>query len=420
MAGSRQQARALFRPPRRSYMSSGSLYGRPPLDRKRAGMTVSVLKGVSGIAAAEWNACANPPGRPYNPFLDHAFFLSLEESGAASARAGWLPCHLVLRDGAGPAAAILPCYLKSHSYGEYVFDQAWAEAYERAGGQYYPKLQTAVPFTPVTGPRFLVRPGFPEADARGYLAAGAVELAKQHRASSWHVTFARKEEWEALGKLGLLQRTDTQYHWHNQGYGDFDAFLAALSSRKRKTVRKEREQARTSGVEIEWLTGADIQPDHWNAFFTFYMDTGNRKWGRPYLNREFFHLIGERMAERVLLVMGKRDGAYIAGALNFIGGDTLYGRYWGCVESHNFLHFEVCYYQAIEYAIANEIKHVEAGAQGEHKLARGYAPEATYSLHYLADPGLAAAVADYLQQERQAVQRDQEIMSESSPYKRCD
>jgi uncharacterized protein len=390
------------------------------LGSKRAGLSVSVLGGARGIAAAEWNACANPPGRAYDPFLDHAFFLSLEESGSASAKAGWLPRHLVLRDEGGAAVAILPCYLKSHSYGEYVFDHAWAQAYERAGGRYYPKLQSAVPFTPVGGPRFLVRPGFPEAEARTLLAAGAIELTKQHRASSWHVTFAQKEEWDALGEQGLLQRTDTQYHWHNRGYGDFDAFLAALSSRKRKTVRKEREQARASGVDIEWLTGAAIEPAHWNAFFTFYMDTGNRKWGRPYLNREFFQLIGERMADRVLLVMGKRDGAYIAGALNFIGGDTLYGRYWGCLESHNFLHFEVCYYQAIEYAIANGIARVEAGAQGEHKLARGYAPETTYSLHYLADPGLASAVASYLRQERQVVSREQEIMSEALPYKRCD
>jgi hypothetical protein len=272
----------------------------------------------------------------------------------------------------------------------------------------------------VTGPRFLVRPGFPEAEAQATLAAAAIELAKRNGASSWHVTFAQEAEWTVLGDLGLLQRTDTQYHWHNQEYEDFAGFLAALSSRKRKAVRKEREQAQAAGVEIEWLTGADIRAEHWDAFFAFYMDTGSRKWGRPYLNREFFRLIGDRMGTRVLLVMGKRDGAYIAGALNFIGGDTLYGRYWGCVESHNFLHFELCYYQAIEYAIANKIKHVEAGAQGDHKLARGYAPETTYSMHYLADPGLAAAVADYLRRERQVVANEQEIMSEALPYKRGD
>ena len=390
------------------------------MDDNRAGLSVSVLKGVRDISPQEWDACANPASRPYNPFLAHTFFLSLEESGSASAKTGWLPCHFVLKKADGATVAILPCYLKSHSYGEYVFDHAWAQAYELAGGRYYPKLQSAVPFTPVAGNRFLVRPGFPESDARAYLAAAAIETAKQRRASSWHATFALKEEWEALGQAGMLQRTDTQYHWHNRGYESFDGFLTALSSRKRKTVRKEREQARASGVDIEWLTGPDIEPAHWDAFFAFYMDTGSRKWGTPYLNREFFRLIGERMADRILLVMGKRDGAYVAGALNFIGGDTLYGRYWGCLETHSFLHFEACYYQAIEYAIANRIAHVEAGAQGEHKLARGYSPETTYSLHYFADPGLASAVADYLRHERQAVAREQEIMSEALPYKRCD
>jgi uncharacterized protein len=382
-------------------------------------LSVSVLKGAGDITAEEWDRCANPPGRPYNPFLAHAFFLSLEESGSASARTGWLPAHLALREGGGALAALMPCYLKSHSYGEYVFDHAWAQAYERAGGRYYPKLQSAVPFTPVTGPRMLVRPGFPESEARAHLAAAAIQTAKRYRASSWHVTFAMREEWAALGELGLLQRTDTQYHWHNRGYENFDAFLAALSSRKRKAIRKEREQARASGITIEWLTGSDIAEEHWDAFFAFYMDTGSRKWGSPYLNRAFFSLVGERMADRVLLVMARREGCYVAGALNFIGGDTLYGRYWGCLETHNFLHFEACYYQAIDYAIANKLAHVEAGAQGDHKLARGYAPETTYSLHYLADPGLASAVANYLGQERRAVEREQAVMSEALPYKGC-
>ncbi len=385
---------------------------------RRSSLRVSILKGARDISAGEWDACANPPGLPYNPFLAHAFFLSLEESGSASAKKGWLPCHLALEDENGCIAAILPCYLKSHSYGEYVFDHDWAQAYEQAGGRYYPKLQSAVPFTPVSGRRFLVRPGFPESEARAYLAAAAAETAKQRRASSWHATFATKEEWEELGKQGLLQRTDTQYHWHNRGYETFGSFLATLSSRKRKTVRKEREQARASGVTLEWLSGPAIQTAHWDAFFAFYMDTASRKWGTPYLNREFFRLVGERMADRILLVMGKRGGAYVAGALNFIGGDTLYGRYWGCLETHNFLHFEACYYQAIEYAIANKLAHVEAGAQGEHKLARGYEPETTYSLHYLADSGLSAAVANYLRHERRAIAKEQEIMSEALPYKR--
>jgi uncharacterized protein len=389
------------------------------LSDQSAALSVSVLKAVSDIGPEEWDRCANPPGRPYNPFLAHAFFLSLEESGSASAKKGWLPAHLALRDGCGALAAVMPCYFKSHSQGEYVFDHAWAQAYERAGGRYYPKLQCAVPFTPVTGPRMLVRPGFPENEARAYLAAAAIQTLKHHRASSWHVTFAMQEEWEALGKLGLLQRTDTQYHWHNRGYENFDGFLAALASRKRKAIRKEREQARASGVTIDWLTGPDITEEHWDAFFAFYMDTGSRKWGSPYLNRAFFRLVGERMADRILLVMAKREGAYVAGALNFVGGDTLYGRYWGCLETHNFLHFEACYYQAIDYAIAKRLAHVEAGAQGDHKLARGYTPETTYSLHYFADPGLASAVANYLRQERKAVEQEQGLMSEALPYKRC-
>jgi uncharacterized protein len=389
------------------------------LHDNRAASSVSVLDGVRGITPEEWNRCANGGGEPYDPFLDHAFLLSLEESGSASAKKGWLPCHLVLKDGDGSIAAVMPCYLKSHSYGEYVFDHSWARAYEAAGGRYYPKLQTAVPFTPVMGRRVLVRPDFPLSEACAVLASAAAQSAKKFKASSWHVTFATKAEWETLGSLGLLQRTDTQYHWHNRGYDGFDDFLGALASRKRKTVRKEREQARASGVTLEWLTGSDIKEAHWDAFFDFYMDTGSRKWGTPYLNRTFFSLIGERMADRILLVMGKRNGGYVAGALNFIGGDTLYGRYWGCLETHNFLHFEACYYQAIDFAIANKLAHVEAGAQGEHKLARGYAPETTYSLHYFADPGLASAVESYLRHERSAIEREHQVLSEALPYKKC-
>jgi uncharacterized protein len=390
------------------------------LDESGATWQVSVLKSVREISQADWDACANPGDQPYNPFVSHAFLSSLEESGSVSPRQGWMPCHLALHDSGGEMAAMMPCYLKSHSRGEYVFDHAWADAYERAGGRYYPKLQTAVPFTPVTGRRILVRPGFPESQARELLTAAAIESTRQHGASSWHMTFATADEWKALGKLGLLQRTDTQYHWHNQGYDAFDGFLGALASRKRKTVRKEREQALASGIDIEWITGSSITEAHWDAFFEFYMDTGDRKWGTPYLNREFFNLVGERLSSRILLVMCKRNGSYIAGALNFIGGDTLYGRYWGCLENHSFLHFEACYYQAIEYAIANKLDHVEAGAQGEHKLARGYVPETTYSLHHFADPALASGVARYLRQERQAVVREQKILGEMVPYKKCD
>jgi predicted N-acyltransferase len=390
------------------------------LQEKSAARSVSVVTSVRDIARDQWDACANPPDRPYNPFLAYDFWLALEESGSASPRKGWAPCHLVLKDANGAAAAILPCYLKSHSFGEYVFDRAWAAAYERAGGRYYPKMQSAVPFTPVSGRRILIRPGFPEEEARTLLSSAAMQLAKRNGASSWHITFATKAEWEALGGLGLLQRTDTQYHWHNRGYESFDGFLAALASRKRKVVRKEREQARASGISLEWLTGAGIKEAHWDVFFKFYTDTGNRKWGNPYLTRKFFSLVGERMADRILLVMGKRNGAYVAGAMNMIGGDTLYGRYWGCLENHSFLHFEACYYQAIDYAIANKLAHVEAGAQGEHKLARGYAPETTYSLHYFVDPGLASAVDSYLRQERQVVEREKEILADALPYKKCD
>jgi uncharacterized protein len=389
------------------------------LNDKSAAWNVGVVKSAREIRQEDWDRCANPPDRPYNPFLAHAFWSSLEESGSASAKKGWAPCHFALKGAQGSLLALMPCYLKSHSFGEYVFDRPWAHAYERAGGRYYPKLQTAVPFTPVAGRRVLVQPGVPEDEARQFLVAAAIEAAKQYRASSWHVTFATKEEWEALGPAGLLQRTDIQYHWHNRGYDSFDDFLAALASRKRKTVRKERSQAREPGVDIEWLTGSNIRDEHWDAFFAFYVDTGNRKWGTPYLNRAFFRLVGERMADRILLVMAKRNGTYVAGALNFIGGDTLYGRYWGCLESHNFLHFEACYYQAIDYAIANKLAHVEAGAQGEHKLARGYAPQTTYSLHYFTDPGLASAVDHYLRQEREAIEREQEVLSEALPYRKC-
>jgi hypothetical protein len=380
---------------------------------------VEAVTSIEAIAAEAWNACANPASRPYNPFVSHAFLKALEESRCVGAGTGWLPCHLVLRQaGSVDISAAIPCYMKSNSYGEYVFDHAWASAYMQAGGRYYPKLQTSVPFTPVTGPRLLVRDGVNKDVAAKLLAAAAVEVATQNRASSWHVTFAQREEWDCLGELGLLQRTDTQYHWLNVGYATFDDFLGALASRKRKTVRKEREQARTSGIEIEHLTGGAITEAHWDAFFAFYLDTGSRKWGTPYLNRKFFSLAGAALAERILLVMCKREGRYIAGALNFIGGDTLYGRYWGCVEHHPFLHFETCYYQAIDYAIANKLARVEAGAQGEHKLARGYIPQTTYSAHWFADPALARGVANYLKQERRAVEREQALLAEMTPFRK--
>ncbi|MEX2318571.1 MAG: GNAT family N-acetyltransferase, partial [Bauldia sp.] len=349
---------------------------------------------------ADWDAVANPPGASWNPFLSHDFLWTLEESGAATRKTGWLGQHLVLDGPDGRPAAILPCYVKSHSMGEYVFDHGWADAYERAGGSYYPKLQASVPFTPATGRRLLVADG-PDADRnRRLLAAAGAALAQKLGVSSLHVTFATEGDWQVLGEAGYQQRTDQQFHFVNEGYRDFDDFLSALSSRKRKTIKRERRDALSGGIEIEQLTGCDLTEKAWDAFFDFYMDTGSRKWGRPYLNRRFFSQIGERMADRILLVMAKRNGRPIAGALNFIGSDTLYGRNWGSIEEQPFLHFELCYYQAIEWGIDHGLKCVEAGAQGEHKLARGYRPTTTYSAHWIADAGFSRAVADYLKAER--------------------
>jgi predicted N-acyltransferase len=311
-----------------------------------------------------------------------------------------MPRHLLLENAANELLGAVPCYLKSHSRGEYVFDRGWAEAYERAGGSYYPKLQVSVPFTPATGPRLLVRPDASAATARAALTAGLVELCGQLEASSVHVTFLTGEDRRVLEEQGFLQRTDQQFHWENAGYGSFEDFLAALAARKRKVIRRERKQALEAGITIHWLTGSDLTEAAWDAFFEFYMDTGSRKWGRPYLTREFYSRIGETMRDRILLVMAKRAGRWIAGAINFIGADTLYGRHWGAVEQHPFLHFEVCYYQAIDFAIQRRLAWVEAGAQGEHKLARGYLPVTTYSAHFIADPALRRAVADYLTRER--------------------
>ncbi|MFG1310396.1 GNAT family N-acetyltransferase [Xanthobacter tagetidis] len=378
--------------------------------------SIRVLTALSQIAAKDWDACAAGGAARPEPFLSHAFLSALEEAGCAGARTGWMPQHLVL-DGADGVSAVAPCYLKSHSQGEYVFDHGWADAFERAGGDYYPKLQVAVPFTPVTGRRLLTRDPDGTA-ARAALAAGIGELMRLRDASSAHVTFATREEWDSLAQHGFLQRTDRQFQWLNQGYGSYDDFLGALASRKRKALKKERREALEGGITIEWLTGADLTEAAWDAFFAFYQDTGARKWGRPYLNRRFFSLIGARMADSVLLVMAKRGGRYIAGALNFIGPDALYGRYWGAIEEHPFLHFEVCYHQAIDFAIARGLARVEAGAQGEHKLARGYLPVATYSAHLIAHPGLRRAVAHFLEQERVAVAEDAAILTELGPFRR--
>jgi predicted N-acyltransferase len=379
---------------------------------------VHVHDTIAGIAAASWDACANPDPGTRNPFLSHAFLRALEDSGCASARTGWIPQHLAVQKPDGALAGAMPLYLKSHSRGEYVFDHGWADAFERAGGVYYPKLQACVPFTPVTGRRLLVAPGEDEALTAALLVKAATELVRLRGASSLHLTFLTEGEWNAHGGAPFLRRTDRQFHWINEGYGSFDDFLAALASRKRKALKKERREAVSAGVTIERLTGADITEAHWDAFFAFYKDTGNRKWGSPYLNRRFFSMIGESMRDDLLLIMCSRAGRMIAGALNVIGGDTLYGRYWGCLENHPFLHFETCYYQAIDYAIAHGLSRVEAGAQGEHKLARGYVPQITHSLHYLAHPGLRRAVAQFLEQEREAVEEEARYLAELAPFRK--
>ena len=352
----------------------------------------------------------------HNPFVSHAFLSALEESGSVGERSGWRPVHLLVRGSENRLDAAAPCYLKSHSMGEYVFDGGWADAYERAGGRYYPKLQVSVPFTPVTGPRLLLRTGAPE-PAEDTLLAGLAALQRQVGASSTHLTFLTQAASEALGQRGMLVRTDKQFHWIDEGYGDFEGFLTALASRKRKAIRRERRDAVPESLTIRRLTGPEIGEAEWDAFFAFYVDTGSRKWGSPYLNRRFFSLIGERMADRILLVMAYRDGRPIAGAINLIGDVALYGRNWGCVEDHPFLHFEVCYYQAIEFALERGLKRVEAGAQGEHKLARGYRPVTTYSAHDIADPGLKEAIADYLVRERAYVAAAQHEYEGALPFR---
>ncbi|MDF1715301.1 MAG: GNAT family N-acetyltransferase [Antarcticimicrobium sp.] len=386
----------------------------------QAQIEIQVLPSLSRIAAEDWDACACPEaaegGRPDDPFTTHRFLKALEESGSVGRGTGWQPQYLTAYlDGMLIAAA--PMYAKSHSQGEYIFDHSWAHAYERAGGRYYPKLQIAVPFTPATGRRFLVRPGY-EGIGQSALVQGAVQLAADNGISSLHVTFCTGEEAEAGEAMGLMARTSQQFHWLNQGYADFDAFLASLSSRKRKNIRKERAQANAFGGTIQAFTGDDLRPEHWEAFWDFYQDTGARKWGAPYLTRAFFDLVQDRMRDDILLVLAERDGRWIAGALNLIGRDTLYGRYWGCTEHHACLHFELCYYRAIDHAIAHGLGRVEAGAQGEHKLARGYLPSQTHSLHWTADPGFAEAVAQFLEAERAAVSEEIEVLTEYGPFRK--
>ena len=374
-----------------------------------ADLTVRIAPSVGSLQAAEWDALAGPD----NPFMSHAFLAALEDSGSVGPGTGWTPAPLVIEDASGRLLAALPAYAKSHSQGEYVFDHSWADAWERAGGSYYPKLQVAAPFTPATGPRLLLsNPAY-----AAPLLRAAETLCLRHGFSSAHATFVEPAQLPLFENAGWLPRSDIQFHWLNRGYASFDDFLGEFSSAKRKNLRKERRAAQ-QGVEIRALTGAEIRPEHWDAFWLFYQDTGSRKWGSPYLTREAFDLFGERMGERVLLILGFEGGRPIAGALNFIGGEALYGRYWGCRVDKPFLHFELCYYQAIDAAIERGLARVEAGAQGGHKLARGYEPVRTWSMHYIADPGFRAAVADFLERERQGVALDQLYLGERTPFRK--
>ncbi|MFO1108355.1 MAG: GNAT family N-acetyltransferase [Bradyrhizobium sp.] len=387
-------------------------------------ITLEAVSSISAISAAEWDACANPAAdcgggsKPYyNPFISHAFFAAAEASGSATPRTGWGARHLIARLD-GNIVGIVPCYLKSHSQGEYVFDRGWADAYERAGGRYYPKLQCSVPFTPATGPRLLIRDGVDRGRIAEALAAGLMALCNATNASSVHVTFANEADTKCLAAHGFLIRNDQQFHWQNQGHKTFDDFLGTLNSRHRKAIKRERREAVSAGITIHWLTGSEIDEEAWDAFFTFYMETGSRKWGRPYLTRTFFSQIGESMSKDVLLVMAKRNDRWIAGAINFIGSDTLFGRNWGAIEHHPFLHFEVCYYQAIDFAIQRGLATVEAGAQGEHKLARGYLPQTTWSAHFIADPDLRRAIDDYLQRERAYVAEAGRELAAAGPFRK--
>jgi len=388
----------------------------------QAQIEIRVLGSLSQIAARDWDACACPEaadgGAPLDPFTTHRFLIALEESGSVGRGTGWQPQYLTAYQD-DDLIACAPLYAKTHSQGEYIFDHNWAHAYEHAGGRYYPKLQIAVPFTPATGRRLLVRPGY-EQVGQAALVQGAVQLAADNEVSSLHITFCTDQEVKAGEEMGLMARASQQFHWLNDDYADFDGFLAALSSRKRKNIRKERAQANGFGGQIHVLSGDQIEPEHWDAFWVFYQDTGARKWGSPYLTRAFFDGVQANMRDDVALVLAERDGRYVAGALNFIGRETLFGRYWGCIEHHPCLHFELCYYRAMDLAIARGLKRIEAGAQGEHKLARGYLPTPTHSLHWVREPGFADAIERYLRAEREAVQEDIEILTEYGPFRKAE
>ena len=380
-------------------------------------LRATIHSSTASISSDVWNSLVpSTAGVTDNPFLDHAFFLALEQSGCATPKTGWQPQHILLSDKNEQPLGLMPLFLKSHSMGEYVFDHGWADALERAGGSYYPKLQCSVPFTPATAPKLLVPSG--NAAITAALLSTAQQLAIQREASSVHATFVPEAEADAIAGDGWLKRLDTQFHWHNEGFESFDEFLETLSSRKRKTIKRERRDALADGLTIKWLGGADLREEHWDAFYDFYEDTGARKWGRPYLNRKFFSLLNQSMADRIVLMLAYDGPTPIAGAINFVGKDRIFGRNWGCMRDVPFLHFELCYYQAIDYAIEHKLAVVEAGAQGEHKLARGYAPATTYSVHWLAHPGLREAVADYLERERRSVEHSQEVLEQYTPFRK--
>ena len=376
--------------------------------------TLTLHRRIAEIPAAEWDLCAGDA----NPFVSHAFLSAMEDSGSTDARTGWLPQHAVLRGPDGAVMAAAPMYAKTHSYGEYVFDHGWAQAFERAGGKYYPKLQVAAPFSPVPGPRLLIRPdsGVPVSA----LAGALVQACEQLDLSSVHVTFCTEDEWTALGDAGWLQRIGTQFHWDNAGFSSFDDFLGALNSRKRKVLRRERRDANACGLEFLTLSGAAITEAHWDAFYRFYQSTVDRKWGSAYLTRKFFSLLGERLGDKVVLMLATEGGRPVAGALNLRGADTLYGRNWGCVGDYPFLHFELCYYRAIDFAIEHGLKRVEAGAQGRHKIQRGYLPQVTYSAHWITHGGFRRAVENFLREEREDVRAEMAALAEQSPFREGD
>ena len=382
----------------------------------REAISVSIVSSLGDVDARAWDACA---GRD-NPFVSYSFLSALEDSGSATGETGWACQHLIIEDGEGGYLGVAPVYLKSHSYGEYVFDWGWADAYERAGGQYFPKLLCGVPFTPVNGPRLMIAPkaGDRKKDIRAALCAAMIQIADRLGLSSIHINFPTKPEWDLMGEMGFLLRQGQQFHWDNNGYATFDDFLGSLSSRKRKNIRKERAKVTNIGLDIRALTGEEITEGHWDAFYEFYRNTSDRKWGSAYLNRRFFSMLGERCKDNVVLISAEADGIPVAGALNLAGSDTLFGRNWGCAAQFKFLHFEACYYQAMDYAIAHGLARVEAGAQGPHKIQRGYLPSATYSAHWIADKGFRNAVERFLEEERQGVEYEMELNAEHSPFRK--